>query len=142
MEWSIHEASKKIQPTVRKTKRLKQWILKTTSSHLQLGSCDPIEPISHWYKALKTQQLCLSLCALYAAFEQKILAGAPSQSWKYFVRFPEILILLCVLITKDAWTNAVQTESQPSASEPDTQGHLHPSVLTHCEVISPLAAFR
>jgi len=42
----------------------------------------------------------------YVGFEQKILAGDPSQSWKYFVRFPEILILLCVLITKSAWTNA------------------------------------
>lgn len=56
MEWTIYQANeKKYNQQVDAVKQLKQWILKTISLHFQLTSCDPIQSITHWYTALKTQ---------------------------------------------------------------------------------------
>lgn len=85
--------------------------------------------------------------SLHVEPEQNTLASAPSHSSKYLVKLPEMLILLCVLITQTAGTNAKPTPKHvnPSSNQNNTfriSHHLHPSSLTHCEVISPLSVSK
>ncbi|KAK0631526.1 hypothetical protein B0T14DRAFT_597161 [Immersiella caudata] len=94
MDWTIYQANeKKYIQQMERVKRLKQWILKTTSLHLQLTSCDPSQPISHWYKALTLQAGISDDEALHNAREAyrvaiKPLLRAPkdlikwSESWE------------------------------------------------------------
>lgn len=56
MTWTVYQAAKKdyVQQTER-VERLKQWMLKTISTHYQRTSCKPTNSIQDWYTALKTQ---------------------------------------------------------------------------------------
>jgi hypothetical protein len=62
-----------------RVERLKQWILKTTSPHLQLTACDPLQPITQWYSALKQQAGISDDEAVYHAREVYRLAIKPLQ---------------------------------------------------------------
>jgi len=78
MDWTIYQANeKKYTQQFERVERLKQWILKTTSPHLQLTSCDPTKSIGDWYKALQTQAGISDDEALHKAREAYRLATKP-----------------------------------------------------------------
>ncbi|KAK3939363.1 hypothetical protein QBC46DRAFT_150174 [Diplogelasinospora grovesii] len=78
LEWTIHQArQKEYTQQDDEVKRLKQWILKTVSTHYQLTSCDPIKPFTEWYSTLKTQAGISDDKAMFNAREAYRLAVNP-----------------------------------------------------------------
>jgi hypothetical protein len=107
MEWTIHQANdKKYTQQVERLERLKQWILKTISPHFQLTSCDPIQPITHWYKALKLQAGISDDEALRKARE------AYRQATRPLLRAPKDLIKW-----SEAWEQAMATARRKGVPE-------------------------
>lgn len=107
MDWTIYQTNdKRYTQQVERIERLKQWILKTTSPHLQLTSCDPIQPITHWYKALKLQVGISDDEALHNAREAYRLATKP------LLHAPKDLIKW-----SDAWEQAMATAQRRGVPE-------------------------
>lgn len=107
MDWTIYQATKKdyIQQ-VEEVKRLKQWILKTVSLHYQETACDPIQPITQWYQALKTQAGISDDEALHNAREAYRLATKP------LLRAPKDLIKW-----SESWEQAIATARRKGVPE-------------------------
>jgi len=107
MDWTVYQANEnKYTQQFERVERLKQWILKTTSSHIQLTSCDPTQPISHWYTALKTQAGISNKMALHNAREAYRLAVQPLH------RAPKDLIKW-----SESWEQAVATAQRKGVPE-------------------------
>ncbi|KAK4171165.1 hypothetical protein QBC36DRAFT_382769, partial [Triangularia setosa] len=107
MDWTIYQAKDKkyIQQTER-IERLKQWVLKTTSPHFQLTSCDPIEPITQWYSSLKAQAGVSDEEAQRTAREAYRLATKP------LLRAPRDLIKW-----SESWEQAIATAQRKGVPE-------------------------
>ncbi|KAK4207967.1 hypothetical protein QBC37DRAFT_85266 [Rhypophila decipiens] len=107
MDWTIYQSNKKeYSQQFEEVKRLKQWILKTISPHLQLTSCDPIQPITHWYKVLKTQAGISDDEALHNAREAYRLATKP------LLRAPKDLIKW-----SESWEQAIAMAQRKGVPE-------------------------
>ncbi|KAK0713453.1 hypothetical protein B0T26DRAFT_651675 [Lasiosphaeria miniovina] len=107
MDWTVYQANdKKYMQQFERVERLKQWILKTTSPHLQLTSCDPTKPIPHWYTALKTQVGISDDEALYNAREAYRVATKP------LLRAPKDLIKW-----SESWEQAIAMAQRKGVPE-------------------------
>ncbi|KAK4170956.1 hypothetical protein QBC36DRAFT_108658 [Triangularia setosa] len=107
MDWTIYQANKKeYSQQFEIVKQLKQWMLKTISPHFQLTSCDPIEPVTKWYSALKAQAGVSDDEALRNAREAYRLATKP------LLRAPRDLINW-----SESWEQAIATAQRKGVPE-------------------------
>ena len=106
-EWTVFQADKKeYNQQLEAVKQLKQWILKTVSSHLQLTTCDPTNSITQWYSALKSQTGISNDEAFRNAREAYQLATKP------LLRAPKDLIKW-----SESWEQAMATAQRKGVPE-------------------------
>ncbi|KAK0734713.1 hypothetical protein B0T26DRAFT_633254 [Lasiosphaeria miniovina] len=107
MEWTIYQANlKDYTQQFDRIERLKQWVLKTVSTHYQRTSCKPTKSILDWYNALQTQAGISDDEAIEDAREAYQLAIKP------LTRLPKDLIKW-----SEQWENALSTAQDKGVPE-------------------------
>ena len=107
LERTIYQDDKKeYTQQAEAVKQLKQWVLKTVSSHFQLTACDPLHSITQWYSALTSQVGVSEDEAFRNAREAYRLAVKP------LLRAPKDLIKW-----SEAWEQAMATAQRKRVPE-------------------------